>query len=331
MQKKYIVSYSYLRIFACLAVVLLHLLNASTIYYFKEMSVSQATIVGQILHQTIWAVPCFLMITGALLLNPEKEIPMKKIVGKYIRRVLMALIVFTFIFQCIDYGFHEEHEIFLKFFTNLFTGYSWPHMWYLYLMIFIYLLLPFFKIITKYMDDRMLIYLVVLMLIFNSIIPIITAFKIPNAFQIYNFVIYPIYLFLGYLIHKKGLPKLSCVILIICGTVGIVLATTLKPTDGVKAFYDYASPFVIMQAMGIFGLFDQWKISTMNPVVHFLDSTTFGVYLIHFIFVKVVMKFLHFNPYHYGIWVFFVMMIVFFICSSLITALIRKIPKLQLL
>ena len=50
----------------------------------------------------MWAVPCFLMVSGALLLNPAKEIPLKKLFGKYIKRMFLALLIFTFIFQLFD-------------------------------------------------------------------------------------------------------------------------------------------------------------------------------------------------------------------------------------
>jgi surface polysaccharide O-acyltransferase-like enzyme len=304
---------------------------ASSYYFTKSITPGQYTMVHLILNQLNWAVPAFLMITGALLLNPEKEIPLKKLFGKYIRRVLLALIVFTFVFQGIDLLFHEEHEFLIWSLKNLAFGTGWPHMWYLYLMIFLYLLMPFFKAFTKTMNDRMLVYLIILMLAFNSLMPILNSFGFETAYDTYSFIIYPIYLFLGYLIHKKGLPRVSSIVLLICGTVGILLASLAKQSEGMRALYDYGSPFVIMQAMGIFGLFDSWDAKGLHPVIRFFDSTTFGVYLIHMAFVKIIMKFLGFNPYAYGLWIFIFIVIIFFIASSLLTCVIRKIPKLQLL
>jgi surface polysaccharide O-acyltransferase-like enzyme len=46
-----------------------------------------------------WAVPIFIMISGYLLLDPKKDITIKKII-KYINRMILILLTFGF-FYCI--------------------------------------------------------------------------------------------------------------------------------------------------------------------------------------------------------------------------------------
>ena len=63
-----------------------------------------------------------------------------------------------------------------------------------------------------------------------------------------------------------------------------------------------------------------------------LDDCSFGIYLIHMIGVRAVMKWAGFDPYsNYPVLSFIGMVIAFFIGAYIITYFIRKIPKLNLL
>ena len=50
----------------------------------------------------MWAVPCFVMVTGALLLDENREVSFDKLFNKYILRVLGALVVFSMVFRIFD-------------------------------------------------------------------------------------------------------------------------------------------------------------------------------------------------------------------------------------
>ena len=106
----------------------------------------------------MWAVPCFVMVTGALLLNPDKEITVKKIICRYVFRISIVLIVFVSIFTISDVIADKEKigvtDIVKRIFYKLYTGTSWAHLWYLYLLIGLYLLLPVFRALVKGLDDK---------------------------------------------------------------------------------------------------------------------------------------------------------------------------------
>lgn len=96
----------------------------------------------------MWAVPCFVMVTGALLLDENREVSFDKLFNKYILRALGALVVFSMVFRIFDIIMDKESfglKSILKGFYEIFTGTGWSHIWYLYLLIGLYLLLPFYK------------------------------------------------------------------------------------------------------------------------------------------------------------------------------------------
>lgn len=316
---------SYTRILSCFAIVLLHSLFASTVYYGDAMSGADRTAEMAVEHMLMWAVPCFLMVTGALQLDPERTLTTGKLIG-YIRRAALALVIFTFLFQVLDYLQGEETTVITGWIRNLFMGRSWPHMWYLYLLIGLYLMLPFYKMITERASERQILYLIILLIVFVSIIPMLQSAGVECGFYIPTGIIYPVYLFMGFLLHRKKLPvEYGIGIFAVCSAV--ILTLTLFGSEETSAlFSDYASVTVIGQSAGMFIIMDHMT----KPLGRFaagLDRCTFGIYLIHMIGVKAVMKWVGFDPYAGSAIVnFAVMSILFFAGAYAVTLAIRKIP-----
>lgn len=80
-------SFSYLRAAACFAIVLLHTVFCAVSLFPEEASATQALLSNIVVNNMMWAVPCFLMVSGALLLNPERPVTVKKCLTKYIPRI----------------------------------------------------------------------------------------------------------------------------------------------------------------------------------------------------------------------------------------------------
>ena len=323
-------QFSYMRIIACIAIVGLHSLFASNVYFADTITQTQLTVSTAVEHMLMWAVPVFLMVTGALQLNPQKMLSASKLI-KYIKRVALALVVFTLIFQILDYSQGDQQTIITGWLQNLFMGHSWAHMWYLYLLIGIYLMLPFYKIITEHASDRLLMYLILLMIVFVSLLPICDAKGIDCGFYIPTTVIYPIYLFLGYLLHKNRLSIELGIGLFVASSALIISLSLFASSETSQLFSEYASITVIAQSIGAFTIM-QYLEKPVGRLMSSLDDCSFGIYLIHMIGVRAVMKWAGFDPYsNYPVLSFIGMVIAFFIGAYIITYFIRKIPKLNLL
>ena len=305
----------------------------------------------------------------------------------------LALLVFVLLFQHCDAAMGEitAGQILPGWISNVIQGHSWAHMWYLYLMIGLYLMLPFYKVLTRHCSDKELLGLMLLILIFVSVLPNVSIFGLDMGFYIPTAVIYPIYLFLGYTIHtgKLSIDRLTAWVLVIGCSILLIFLTWMRYTmmpgflsdDALYAFDDlfgYSSILVIGQTAGIFALFDSsarlsGAARTAGPIgnasqssgsaapatgsgsaapamgsgsaipakssgTQFLltvDKCTFGIYLIHMIFIRFVFKFLGFDPYTLGgaacAAVFIGLTILFFCLAGVITWLIRKIPGQSIL
>lgn len=340
-EKKYknkIYGFSYLRAIACLAIIILHTVYSAVLLFENTISPTTKILSLVIVNCMMWAVPCFVMVTGALLLDPNKKIGYKKLFCKYIYRVFAALILFGMLFRIFDIFMDKEPvniSAFLKGFYEIFTGTSWSHIWYLYLLIGLYLLLPFYKKIVCYSSKNELIYLLGVYVIFLSILPILKIWDLDCGFYIHVSTIYPFYLFCGYAIYNNIFcpNKAGSLLLILAGTFFIVLFTIIRwkyEFPSMEILWGYSSVFVIMQAVGLFSLMKNMKESILAPLKYILtkiDEYSFGIYLVHMIFVRLILRYMQFNPYkNGGIIAFLGVLLIVFSLSYIIVWILKKLP-----
>jgi surface polysaccharide O-acyltransferase-like enzyme len=95
-----------------------------------------------------WCVPVFVMISGALLLNPKKQENLSEFYAKRISRILIPLISWTIIYCIWVYlgGVVKNDPVSMTFLLqSVLQGNPYYHMWFLYMIIFMYLFTPFFS------------------------------------------------------------------------------------------------------------------------------------------------------------------------------------------
>ena len=134
--------FDWMRGAATYAVVMLHMFNKMlTDHTVGELGVPMVIAWTELqLLLTRWAVPVFLMITGALLLDPKREIGWDK-VGRYVGRMLAVLLVFCPVYTCMSARAVTPAAIVDGLGKALTQG-SWDHLWYVYALIGLYLLTP---------------------------------------------------------------------------------------------------------------------------------------------------------------------------------------------
>ena len=97
-------------------------------------------------------------------------------------------------------------------------------------------------------------------------------------------------------------------------------------------FYGYSSIFVILQSIGVFTLFGCAADKTGAPrkekspgvfgkFVLEIDKCSFGIYLIHMIFVRGILKHTKLHPYGLTLGIFLV--------SFILTWILKKIPGVK--
>ena len=106
---------------------------------------------GLVLFKTInglafWPVPCFMMITGFLLLS-RQPIDYNKAFC-YFKRIAILLALFGTLFASMELFFKTKSltlDLFVNSFVDMIQGKTWNHLWYLYMLLGIYLILPIFS------------------------------------------------------------------------------------------------------------------------------------------------------------------------------------------
>ena len=173
---------SELRAIACIAIVILHTFYAASVYA-PDHTARIATLTTR--NLMMWAVPCFVMVSGALLLDSAREVTYRKIFRKYIPRVLAALVLFSAVFQIFDDATGEsgiQFKTILYGLQNAVTGSGWKHMWYLYLITALYLLLPFYRKIAASLNSKDTYYLLSVYLVFLSLLLVLLLMNLVFHF-----------------------------------------------------------------------------------------------------------------------------------------------------
>lgn len=294
----------------------------------------------------MWAVPCFVMVSGALLLDRNRILTPKKLFGKYIPRMAIALIVFSFLFSVFDMLLliHSSFTDTIKdTLSDIFLGTGWMHMWYIYLLLGIYALLPIYKIISCNAKPNELKYLLLVYFVFLSAIPFIenvSGKKLP--FYICVFSIYPFYLFLGHVLHTGiiKLPKNACgLMFLIC--MGIIVMLTSysfsisenapETSNKITSLLNvYAFPVYVASSIGAFGYLRKTKnkpVPVLDTIAAELDNCSLGIFLIHMAVDRYIFLVLKFNPFEHGGTIAVIgICIVTLVISYVITRLLKLVP-----
>lgn len=343
--KRQIRYFSELRAFSCIAIVILHTYFCAVRLFQPETGARQMSMMVR--NCMLFAVPCFVMVTGALLLDPEKDVPIRKIFTKYISRAAGALVVFTFIFALFDFAVDRQGGgaagLIRRWLYNLVTDSSWLHMWYLYMLIGIYLMLPLWRAVAKHADEKLIRYILILFCIFQSVLPTIGFFTDESVgFYIMVSTVYPLYLFLGYAIHK-GYVRISdtvSVILIAASLAVILVSTWFGIGKNIKSLSSLGSSYafigVVAQAAAVFSLMKgredrrQERTGAGGRFLLSVDRCSFGIYLIHVLVLYTIYRVAKWNPYcHGGFFALLLTAAVTFAVSWAVTWLLKKVPGIQ--
>ena len=137
----------FLRLLATIGVIGDHVPLCAISQTNADVSPSEQFIYKTMAMANHWPVPVFMMITGFLLLQ-KKNLDYKTI-WKYFKRIGIVLLLFGFVFSFMEVYFNS-HAISLdglcQAFVNVLEGHTWEHMWYLYVLLGIYLILPLLKL-----------------------------------------------------------------------------------------------------------------------------------------------------------------------------------------
>ena len=285
-------------------------------------------IISQIMY---YAVPLFVMISGTLFLNPEKEITIKELYSKYIKKIVIALILFGVLYSFLELYFDTRVislDMLVKSFKNLITGDLWAHMWYIYLILGLYMITPLLKKFTDTCSLKEYNYLLVLLFIFTVIlVDISSIFNINIAFNILIINPYILLFMLGDYLARFNINKKIEIINYFISIIFIILIVFNNIYNFMSIPITYTSVGVISICISLYLLCkNSIKNNEQKSIFLSITKCGFGIYLIHQFFINVIFKLLKFDlilDYPYLGLILYTFII--FITSYITTGILRKI------
>lgn len=141
-----------LRVLATCAVVLMHVLTGATDVTDASIVPEYRSLLLSVMDLVTWCVPIFLLISGYLFLNPERTLTYPVMIKKYCRRIALAILLFGVPYAASELVVAERTfriRMIPEALKMTLTGHTWSHMWYLYLILFLYLITPLLKKVLR--------------------------------------------------------------------------------------------------------------------------------------------------------------------------------------
>ena len=295
-----------------------------------------------------FCVPVFVMLSGTMLLDPEREYSVKKLWRKKIFRLATAFLFWSSAYavlgNLVKYRTLNA-EVAFNICKQFLLGHY--HMWFLFMIAGLYMVTPFLRRVCQ--SRRLTQYFLVLWFLFVCVagvlqsIPALESYvaSILDKAQLSMALGFSGYYVLGYYLRKNEISRCGRVILYSLGGASVIFTIagtyllSLRGGEASELFYNYLFPNVCFMSVSVFLLFKQ-ALATRNfsekltRLLTFLSKRSFGMYLVHD-FVNILFgQFLHITTLSFcpALSVPVLSLLVFLI-SFCITCILAKIPLLN--
>ncbi len=304
-------NYDILRIFCAYLIVLIH----SSIQGSPSWALSSV------------AIPLFVMLSGAFILNRKIE-PYKTFYFRGIKNLGIPFIAFSIFYIFFDWFIYyfnaDKFETPPSYWTpiiGLFTGGTFYHMWYMYMLVGLYLAAPVIIRIKEEISPKSYIILAICFLIYGCIIGCTNRIEIwpINAIQ------YMGYFMVGGIMKQIKPSTIKENLMLIFGACAIAaLAWYMFNNLQIKWATGYLSPIMALLAVVLFRITSGIKLQE-NSIITVLSSSSLFIYLFHPFILAIILRLnrlLSFNSHLesqtlFGLLVSLFTFVICFICYSL--------------
>ncbi len=294
-------NYDLLRIIATFAVIMLHVsaeyvnaLTSETMYGKYDV-----THIGVICFYNVisrFAVPCFIMLSGAFILADERNGSYKYFYAKIFRSIGIPTIVFSILYflysvlqRVIAIIYRGDAlDTLLDPLTDWIKGEPYYHMWYLYMMAGVYLLVPIIIKVKKDLGEKSFEVAAWLFLALATASLWTSTYKLKwNIGFSFCFLGY---FMIGYVLRQKSISAKSTSKACVCILAGLLLEVALSVVKQEQVSRGIAdseleysliepyNPFIVIASLLIFWGFSQIKV---KRDMRELSAITFLIYLFH--------------------------------------------------
>lgn len=313
-------SMDVLRIAACLGVILHHVTSSVIAMGYVERGSVPWMFITALYSFTKWSVPIFVMITGFFFLNPDRELPLKKLYGKYILRLVSSLVFWTWFYAIV---LKCRYTCFYPF------GGQDNNFWYIGMCIGLYISMPVLRLVAA--NEKVLSYSCWLWLIIRSYLFIGKYMELPIVITDYVYTGYVGYCLWGYYLSRLTLNQKQTRIVYIVGLLSLAITMLLPIVTKEKMKFSFECPGPILMSIALFCFFVkhpfQFPTKSVKIISH-LSAMTFGIYMVHtLVEIETFTRIHRFIPNLYLLML--VSLVVTFLLSYIIILIIKQIPILK--
>ena len=334
-----------LRIVSAFAVVFMHTGNADATF---------DCINGLMNALVLWCIPCFVMISGRFMLDPDRIVDAKKI-KKHLFTIICAFIFWNFVYQIVYISEGRYQQMGLNWKGIIFDSGALAgpyHFWFLWMIMGLYLVTPFLRKITE--SKKLMEYFIILFFT----VEFINRFgeHIPYVGGIIRAIFYSIqnreagiflalgfsgYYILGYYLKKYPIERRWEWLVYLLGTISLIACAIYRGTltemnEWQDNIYSLFSPQVILFSSAIY-TFCVKHISKFNyslkslKLITDLQENSFGIYLIHVLIIEAILNIngLYCTDVMPEPFMRLIRTVIVFCISTIATRAISKIPWLR--
>lgn len=326
-----------LRVLATCAVVLMHVLTGATDVTDASIVPEYRSLLLSVMDLVTWCVPIFLLISGYLFLNPERTLTYPVMIKKYCRRIALAILLFGVPYAASELVVAERTfriRMIPEALKMTLTGHTWSHMWYLYLILFLYLITPLLKKVLRVLPVWGVAAVMAVIFLGSSVAPFLNKVLDVNSIPVLpDGSVYFLYYLCGYFFavrevcvdkaessgtSGKGMEtgdttepvrgkRIGNVWLMAAAVLmmGMILSRTLAGFS-IQMAYNY--PFTVLLAVLLFaagwnGGGDSAALAAREKNrIHRIPwqeagALSFAVYLVHPVYVNLLYKFVKITPF----------------------------------
>ncbi|MBP8912394.1 MAG: acyltransferase family protein, partial [Phycisphaerae bacterium] len=118
-----------------------------------------------IFYACFCSIPLFVMISGALLLDPSREESPREFYRKRMIRVGVPLVVWSIVYLFVRAFIDKEHLTVGRIFELILTADPYYHLWFLYMVVGLYLVTPVLRTFVHHATQQERVFVIILILI----------------------------------------------------------------------------------------------------------------------------------------------------------------------
>ena len=289
------------------------------------------------------SVPIFFMISGCLFLNSDKNRSIKSLFSHSIFRMVVFLIFWSIVYKILEYTQYNisAGSKIKNMIIEILKGDTQTHLWFVYAIIGLYMLVPLLQAFVKKTDRKTFLYIIIVCFVLGTVCDFTAQFscleiitnniiKVRSGFS----VGYIGYFLLGAYIDKYDVVIKNRIIMYILGGIGICISISLVMWDCIytqtlnERFWSYTMPGIYFASGAVFMAIKKIKFKDgfFIKAISDISEKSLGIYGVHFLFIILFWKWGFSTFLFSGILSVPVISIIVFVCSYISSTAIKKIP-----